>query len=417
MKLFTKYNRFSLVATVAIFLLASIVFYFFIRSALISQVDDDLDIEKKEIEIYAKNYDKLPEVVPVRHQVISYQLTTQHFKEVVYRTFKANDSTENDVDDFRSLDFGVRANGHEYKVSVMKPLDTTENLLWYILLIILSTIVILLTASYVINRLVLRKLWTPFFDTLGKLKTFSLSSNKPLHFPSTKIEEFGLMNNTLEMTTNKAQQDYMALKEFTENASHEMQTPLAIIQSKLDLLIQDEKLSEAQSVVAQSVYESIQKLSNLNQSLLLLAKIDNNQFEETSSINLKEKIQKKMEAFQELWANENITVSATLEDASVKMNRALADILLNNLLSNATKHNFSDGNISIVLSKTGLTVSNTGQAVTLDNNRLFTKFYTEKKGAGNNGLGLSIAKHIGDASGFSISYSFNNQLHSFIVNW
>ena len=417
MKLFTKYNRFSLVATVAIFLLTSIIFYFFIRSALISQVDDDLDIEKKEIEIYAKNYDKLPEVVPIRHQVISYQLVAQPFKEVVYRTFKGTDSSENDKDDFRSLDFGVRATGNEYKVSVMKPLMTTENLLWYILLIILSTSVIILTASYIINRLVLRKLWTPFFDTLGKLKTFSLSSNEPLHFQSTKIDEFGLMNNTLEMTTNKAQQDFRALKEFTENASHEMQTPLAIIQSKLDLLIQDEKLSEAQSVVAQSVYKSIQKLSNLNQSLLLLAKIDNKQFEETSSINLKEKIQKKMEAFQELWANENITVSASLEDASVKMNRALADILLNNLLSNATKHNFPDGNISIVLSKTDLTVSNTGQAVTLDSNRLFTKFYTEKKGAGNNGLGLSIAKHICDASGFSISYSFHNQSHSFIVNW
>ena len=124
-----------------------------------------------------------------------------------------------------------------------------------------------------------------------------------------------------------------------------------------------------------------------------------------------------MEAFQELWANENITVSASLEDASVKMNRALADILLNNLLSNASKHNFPDGNISIVLSKTDITVSNTGQAVTLDSNRLFTKFYTEKKGAGNNGLGLSIVKHICDTSGLTITYSFHNPLHSFTVNW
>lgn len=393
------------------------VFYFFIRAALIEQLDDNLDIEKKEIESYVKEYNKLPEVMPVRHQVITFLAVSQPFKEVKYRTFEANDSSENDEDDFRSLDFGINVSGRNYKVSVMKPMETTENLLWYILLIILSTILIILAASFIINRVVLKKLWSPFFDTLNKLRQFSLSRNEPLRFQSTKIDEFGLMNNTLELTTNKAQQDYLALKEFTENASHEMQTPLAIIRSKLDLLIQDEKLSEAQSVVAQSVYESIQKLSNLNQSLLLLAKIDNNQFEETSSINLKEKIQRKIEAFQELWANKNIKVSASLEDVSIKMNRPLADILLNNLLSNATKHNFPDGNISIVLTKTDLTVSNTGQSVILDNNRLFNKFYMEKKGAGNNGLGLSIVKHICDASGFSISYSFHNQIHSFIVSW
>lgn len=355
--------------------------------------------------------------MPVRHQVITFQAVSQPFNEVKYRTFEANDSSENDEDDFRSLDFGINVNGSNYKVSVMKPMETTENLLWYILLIILSTILIILAASFIINRVVLKRLWSPFFDTLNRLKQFSISRNEPLRFQSTKIDEFELMNNTLELTTSKAQQDYLALKEFTENASHEMQTPLAIIRSKLDLLIQDEKLSEAQSVVAQSVYESIQKLSNLNQSLLLLAKIDNNQFDETYSINLKKKIHRKMESFQELWATENIKASSSLEDVSIKMNRSLADILLNNLLSNATKHNLPGGNISIVLTKTDLIVSNTGQPAMLDTNRLFNKFYMEKKGASNNGLGLSIVKHICDASGFSIAYSFQNQLHSFMVSW
>ena len=99
------------------------------------------------------------------------------------------------------------------------------------------------------------------------------------------------------------------------------------------------------------------------------------------------------------------------------MNKALADILLNNLLSNATKHNFPAGNIQITLNGAGLTISNTGQKEALDNGRLYNKFYTEKKGAGNNGLGLSIAKHICDASGFSITYSFHDPLHSFVVHW
>lgn len=417
LKLFTKYNRLNLLATVITFLVASVVFYFFTRSALIKQVDDDLEIEKKEIEAYVKEHDELPEVIPVRHQVISFTRVSLPFKEIQFRSFETIDSAKNDVADFRGLDFGVRVQGNEYMASVMKPLETTENLLWYILLIFLSSIIVILGSFYIINRVVLKKLWTPFFDTLNKLKLFSLDKKETLRFQPTKIEEFSLMNHTLETTTNKAQEDYLVLKEFTENASHEMQTPLAIIQSKLDLLIQDEHLSETQSTVAQSVYESIQKLSRLNQSLLLLAKIDNNQFEETTIINLREKVEKKIEAFHELWANENITIAVSLQDISVRMNKALADILLNNLLSNATKHNFPAGNIQITLNGAGLTISNTGQKEALDNGRLYNKFYTEKKGAGNNGLGLSIAKHICDASGFSITYSFHDPLHSFVVHW
>ena len=417
MKLFAKYNRLNLLATVIIFLSASIVFYYFIRAELIRQVDDDLQIEKTEIEAFINKHDQLPEVMPVRHLVISFQEIKKPLTDMYFQSFVANDSSEKDRDEFRSLVFGIRANGKEYQASVMKPLENTENLLWSILAIIFSTILIMLATSYIINRFVLKRLWTPFFDNLNKLKLFSLNKNEPLHFQPTKIEEFSLMNNTLEVATNKAQQDYLLLKEFTENASHEMQTPLAIIQSKLDLLIQDEQLSEAQSIVAQSVYESIQKLSRLNQSLLLLAKIGNNQFEKITSIHLKEKIENKMEAFQELWANENITVTVSLKDISVKMNTELADILLNNLLSNATKHNFYSGSIYITLNEKYLSVSNTNKGAALNDSRLYTKFYTEKKAAGNNGLGLSIVKHICDASAFNITYSYANQLHSFTISW
>jgi signal transduction histidine kinase len=159
------------------------------------------------------------------------------------------------------------------------------------------------------------------------------------------------MNQTLEKTTSQARREYSLLKEFTENASHEMQTPLAIIRSKLDLLIQDENLSEDQSKTMQSAYSAIEKLSRLNQSLLLLAKIENNQFAETTNIDLKQKIEEKLDAFHELWQNQNISVSSSLKDATVDLNSELTEILLNNLLSNATRHNFSNGSIRIILNE------------------------------------------------------------------
>ena len=190
------------------------------------------------------------------------------------------------------------------------------------------------------------------------------------------------------------------LKEFTENASHEMQTPLAIIRSKLDLLIQDENLSEDQSKTMQSAYTAIEKLSRLNQSLLLLAKIENNQFAETTKINLKQKLEEKLDAFHELWQNQNISVSSSLKDASVDLNSELTEILLNNLLSNATRHNFSNGSIRIVLNEKQLEISNSSHEQELNSQQMFSRFFSQDKKNRYNGLGLSIIKQISDVSGF-----------------
>src|SRR5215470_10023465 len=195
-----------------------------------------------------------------------------------------------------------------------------------------------------------------------------------------------------------------------------MQTPLAIIRSKLDLLIQ-ENLSEKQSKNLQPVYDAIEKLSRLTQSLLFLAKIENNQFSQTSSIDIKEKIEQKIQAFNELWQNQNIAVSASLSPLRVHMNNELADTLLNNLFSNATRHNFPHGFIRVNLHGKQLTIENSSAQRRLDDQRIFSRFYKQAEGSAHNGLGLSIIKQICDVSGLAIRYSFNDQQHSFTVDW
>ena len=274
----------------------------------------------------------------------------------------------------------------------------------------------MLIVSVVINRVLLKRLWKPFYETLNTMKRFKLDKKQALEFTSNGVEEFAFMNETLEQATGQAQHDYLLLKEFTENASHEMQTPLAIIRSKLDLLIQ-ENLSEKQSKNVQPVYEAIEKLSRLTQSLLFLAKIENNQFSETSSIDLKEKIEQKIQAFNELWQNQNIAVSTSIDTLHVNMNNELADTLLNNLFSNATRHNFPHGFIRVRLSGKQLTIANSGVQKKLDDQRLFSRFYKQSEGSAHNGLGLSIIKQICDVSGLTIHYLFNDQQHAFIVDW
>jgi signal transduction histidine kinase len=413
MKLFTKYTRVNLFATIVIFLLSVITFYFAIRFILIDQVDNDLRIEEREIETYVKEHNTLPEPISVKDQKISYASSGDHFHKKRFTTL----AIEGERDSFRILQFGITVGGNNYLATVAKSLEGTDDLAHSILFISLATILLIMGTSLIINRVLLKRLWQPFYNSLDVLKNFRVDKKQSLNFPPTQIDEFAFMNQTIQKTTNQAQQEYSLLKEFTENASHEMQTPLAIIRSKLDLLIQDENLSEGQSKTMQSAYSAIEKLSRLNQSLLLLAKIENNQFAETTTINLKQKLEEKVDAFHELWKNQGISVSSSLADATVSLNNELTDILLNNLLSNATRHNFSNGCIKIVLTEKTFEISNSSKEKELNSQQMFLRFFSQDKKSRYNGLGLSIIKQICDVSGFSIRYLFTGNEHRFILSW
>ncbi len=417
MKLFTQYNRINLLATIIIFLLSSCAFYALLRYILIDQVDESLRIEQREVQDYIARYNRLPEPVQVKDQATQFSTADNHPVKKHFKTVKLYDTFEKENHPFRQYTFNVKVNNQQYQATVSKSLEGTDDLTKAIIFITLGTLLLILVASTIINRIVLKKLWQPFYNTLAVMHGFKLGQKEELHFPETNIAEFSFMSNVLEQTTRKAEQDYLLLKEFTENASHELQTPLAIIQSKLDLLIQDEQLSQQQSQAALAAFEAIQKLSRLNQSLLLLAKIGNRQFEQTSDVNLKEKIEEKLLQLEDLIQSNELTVSAQLENSSIQMNAALADILLNNLFSNSIRHNKKGGGIGIRLQPGQLVVSNTGAEQALDPIRLFTRFYKGSSAGSQNGLGLSIAHQICEVSGCHLSYHYENGLHQFRITW
>jgi signal transduction histidine kinase len=401
-------------ATIIIFLFASIAFYLALRYILLKQVDEDLRIEQREIETYVKEHGVLPEPIPVKDQKISYSFSNGVSSRRKYSTVVLFDSIAKEKDRHRVLSFQIQVGATSYAVTVAKSLERTDDLIRSILLISFGTILSILIVSLIINRILLKRLWRPFYHTLDVIKNFKVDKNQAIHFPANQVDEFTFMDETLQKATNQARHDYLLLKEFTENASHEMQTPLAIIRSKLDLFIQNENLSEDQSKTMQSAYLAVERLSRLNHSLLLLAKIGNNQYAEIGSIDFKQKLEEKIEAFHELWQSQNISVTTSLTHAVVNMNQELADILLNNLLSNATRHNFTGGSITIELTGKQLKITNSSLHNSLENPYLFSRFY-KQDGKGNNGLGLSIIKQICDISGIQIRYEFEERNHSFIL--
>lgn len=318
---------------------------------------------------------------------------------------------------FRQSVFPLYVNGSWYKVSIAKPVEGMRHLSGALVKISLITIFVTILISLALNNILLRRLWKPFYESLGILRDFKLGSSNTLEFPATGIEEFAFMNECLLMSSRKAEQDYLLLKEFTENASHEMQTPLSVVRSKLDMLIQEKNISEKQSQLAIGAYAAVKRLSRLNHSLLLMAKIENRQYQAVESIDLSEKLREKIMQFQELWQNTQIEVSASLEESTVRMNPQLLDILLNNLLSNAGNHNTNPGHIGIRLRPGHFEISNSGRSGALDEQRLFTRFYKVSVNNNSNGLGLSIVKQISNASGIEAKYRYKDDRHYFSLEW
>ena len=232
----------------------------------------------------------------------------------------------------------------------------------------------------------------------------------------TSTKEFAELNKTVQMMTDKAKQDYESLKNFTDNASHEMQTPLAIINSKLDVLIQDESLSEFQMRQLQGVYDALDRLSNLNQSLLLLTKIENSQFNEQENISLDDLVREKLIQFEELSAAKKLVITTDIQQVNISGNKKLNDILIGNLLNNAIRYNVTGGSIAVKLTDEALLISNSSFLPALDSDQVFQRFYrhadTRQDG---NGLGLSIVKQICAMAGYNISYSYFNNLHQFKI--
>ncbi|HEX7457951.1 MAG TPA: HAMP domain-containing sensor histidine kinase, partial [Ginsengibacter sp.] len=319
---------------------------------------------------------------------------------------------------YRQLEFPVMVNGKMYKADVRKSQEETEDLVQLILKITLAIVLLLLATLFIINRFVLSKLWKPFNSTLQQIKQFNVSGKNDVSLEPTNINEFTELNAAVNSMTQKAIRDYNEIKSFTENASHEIQTPLAIIRSKLELLSQGESLKEEQMNAIQSISETTNRLSKLNQSLILLTKIDNRQFRETEEVNMSLLLLQHLNNYEELFHAKDISITKNInEGVLITMNETLAEILIVNLLVNAIKHNIEKGSIAIELNKNHLSIANTGKILNVNPAIYFERFKKESASNDSMGLGLSIVKKICETYGFNIHYTYEKMLHILVVNF
>ncbi|OQP54490.1 hypothetical protein A4H97_21165 [Niastella yeongjuensis] len=417
MKLFSRYNRINIAASIIVFVVGSIVFYFVLRAVLLKQLDESLHTEQTEIISYVEMHNKLPEVVNAYNQQITYAISNELLIGTKYHSKKAHGEKKGEMEWMRKLVFGITVANKNYRVTVTKSQVETEDLLQMVILVGAGMIALILLAGYVINRIVIKRLWKPFYKTVEEVEQYQLAKQQALQLPVSGVSEFDLLNQRLTNMTERAQQDYQVVKEFSANAAHEMQTPLAVIRSHTEALMQDEQVLQQHNKSIQTIEQSVNRLTRLNQDLLLLARIENGQFPLQEKIDLDKIIQQKADELAELLSSKKITLQTKLMPVQIDCNPHLAEVIVNNLLNNALRYNKEGGIINIELTPRQLVISNTSLLPALEKNKVSQRFYRHPDTkADGNGLGLSIVKQVCAVTDYTLHYDYQQGLHIFLIS-
>lgn len=415
MKLFTKYNRVNIGATILVFLIGSIGFYFALHYVLIRQLDDSLKAEQQEVTSYIAQHNELPSIQNTKHQWIEIKPGSAQQPQQWPHSIELYNPKEDEQETVRQLVFGIFAAGKPYTVTVNKSVTETEDLLQLIILVTITMIFLMLLFNYIINRRLVKKIWQPFYNSIDAIRHYRLQTS--LKLPASNIEEIEMLNESVNAMTDRIHHDYQALRSLTENASHEMQTPLAVIHSKVEALMQEMQLNESNLLHLTTIENAAQKLSKLHQSLLLLTKLENRQFLSNEQVNLAAIVRNKVAEREELLEARGIVLTLHCEDVILSFHQHLAEIMVGNLFNNAVSHTPPGKRIDIALEANAFVITNDASGGTLDAAKIFQRFYKGDTGTEGTGLGLAIVQEICHLAGFNISYQYQDQRHEFRINF
>ncbi len=415
MKLLAQTNRRYLLISLFALVVSSGALFLGVRGLFNHFADERLTQLEEEIVAYVKVHDTLP----VFFQSTSARLAAQQSETPQHLGFGDTllfNEIEQEEEPYRRLRFGLRMRGISYQVDIMQSAVETEDIAEMVLLLNLALMVAMFAALFWAQKRMSERLWQPFNDTLERLRTFRLAQPEPLILTETETDEFAELNTALEHLTEKTRQDYHLLKRFTENASHEIQTPLAVIRVKLETLIQTEGLSDVQLGHLHSTQRAAARLSRLQQNLLLLVKIENEQFQAQEQVDFKQLLENKLDLLEDFIYAKKLRVSTKMQPTHLKLNPFLAETLVGNLISNAVKHNLPEGGwLQVQLNDKQLIITNAGLAPDCPAAELVERFRRSDHLAEGLGLGLAIVQEICDQYGWILEIGFERGTWTTIV--
>ncbi|GMT44407.1 MAG: two-component sensor histidine kinase [bacterium] len=409
MRLLKKINRSYLISSAVVLVIGLLAFYFLINRIASREIIEGLHASKARIVHELGQHKTVLRLYPLIEVEETQKTGSEFMKDTTIF-----DPIEGENEVFKELNTFREINGKLYHITIRAIAVEKEDIVMSIFLSIMAIFLLLIGVLYFINKSATSTVWRPFYQNLTILKNFSLEENREISLQKTGITEFDELNEVITKLTEKVSTDYLNLKEFTENASHEIQTPLSVILLNLEEVLQ-QNLPEAELTKIYHTYEAAKRLSTLNQHLLLLTKIENGQFV-AEKLFLNKVIQNRLKALSPLIDSASLRVRLERQgDFPVKMHEALAETLVNNLLSNAIKHNNEGGSIRINISGNGFEICNTGKGKPLSGNEIFNRFV--KKDSQGLGLGLAIVKRICDTHKLEISYAYLEKMHCFRITY
>lgn len=413
MRVLTKTSLYYLLVSVVVFLVGGTSFYWIMQSEIYDEVDDQLFTDKENIIEFIRQHNRLPNVT----SGISEAIIVKEAKQVNPTLEELADtliysSYDEEYVYFRRLTFTTYQNSKPYEYTILKSLTDFEDLFESTMLAMGWIFLLLLIGLVLINYYINKTIWQPFYDILSKIKRYSLSKYTPLQLKPSSTKEFQELSDVLLIMTDKIYRDYLNLKEFTENASHEIQTPLAIVNNKLELFMQAENLTQQQARMLEDMYTPLNRLGRLNKALILLTRIENQEFTEQENLPLHTLVAEQLEQLQEMINMHGIaSLSKELAPVNINVNRGLAEILISNLLVNAIRHNQAGGSIDVSLNKERLCIKNTGEARATSTEQYFTRFKSGSNEGDSLGIGLALVKKICELYSLKPTYEYTDGRH------
>lgn len=408
-----------LIYSILTLLVSAPVFYFATKSLYNKEADDTLLLHKKEFLTRIAPAMKVADIS--LWNKFNRNAKIDSTKQILKDTFFFStyyDTLDAEMEPYRELNFPVSI--EEKKVTYAERINLVESqdLLKNIAVLFLTIISILLIGLFIITKKLSTSLWKPFYKTLQQMEDFEIDKTSPPEFEKTDIAEFIRLNSSIKKLIERNSAIFKSQKEFIENAAHELQTPLAVFQAKIDTLIQRADVTQEQAEILGLLNENIARLNRLNKNLLLLSKIENDGFSLTQPLSIANYIEKNLDFFTEQAKSKSLTIKLELrQDIQAVSNPVLAEVLISNLFLNAIRHNTKNGEIIVVLMENRLIISNSGQAGSLHTEKLFNRFSKSNPAEKGTGLGLSIVKKIADLNKWRVSYNYENNLHSFFISF
>lgn len=403
MKLIKQTYRFTFFWLIPVLISGTLFAFFMIKYIVYEEVDEFLTYEMDRIIKYHELNQELPE------DVYSLELIPNvRFDKPVFKDTFLLETGDNEMVPYRELYFSINHKGQDFTLVLRQLLLGSDDVITGTIIIVSGILILIFGIIFLHLKYITSRLWKPFYDTLGILNKLNITDPVPV-FPNSGIDEFVSLNHTLTTLLKKIAGDYRNTKEFSENISHELQTHLASLRVNTEQLLNSGNLNEEMLIQVKKVHSTVLSLQQVQKSLFLLARINNREFNNVSTIRIDHLLNDSIDQFRELIDMRKIRLSLNTSECTVMMDPGLSNILINNIVKNSVKHNIDRGFINVELNADQLKIENCGTEFRADSLSLLKRF--EKGRKGNMGIGLSIVHQICSIYHFKMEYLISDQFH------